>query len=493
MSVSYAVGANALAVSTGSANAAPTSVFSVAATPTIPATPAFPSGYPGPSQIEGTPSVADDFKNQQGAAPTQYFFAITRTGDTSQAQSVSWAVRGIAPSPADGADFLGGVLQTGTVTFQPGDTELLLSVFSTPDFTPEGNDTFNIVLSNPTDGGGLAADPTSGAMTIRNDDVPTSIGTSGDDTIDLHTQTAPVFVDASQGGNDTVTGGSGNDVFYFGGAFTAADTVNGGNGRDVLVLDGDYSTALKFGTANLNSVEDVFLSAGHSYNLVLNKATVAAGGNLNIDASAVSYNNTVTIDARAVAGGISFLGGFCANVALGGNGDNLLIGGAFDDVLTGGKGNDTIIGGGAADILTGGKGNNVFVYNSASDSPLLVTAIGGTIFPLGGDQLVGFQTKADKIDLTAFKFGTSTETVVTQSKVGFTQSVVAGNHFFVNGTAQAGVVVEYAAKGPSVGARIYVDANHDGSLNAGDMMINATQVGYGKITGSNFIFGAAAP
>ena len=485
MSVSYALGASALAVGTGSADAAPTSVFSVAATPAI------PSGYPGPSQVEGTPSVATDFANRQGAAPTQYFFSITRTGDASQAQSVSWAVQGVSASPADGADFIGGVLQTGTATFQPGDTQLFFSVFSTPDFTPEGNDTFNIVLSNPTNGAGLAADPTSGPMTIVKDDVPTDIGTSGNDTIDLHTHTTPVFVDASQGGNDTVTGGTGNDVFYFGGAFTAADTINGGGGRDVLVLDGDYSTALKFGTTSLNNVQDIFLSAGHSYNLVLNKATVAAGGNLNIDASAVSYTNTVTIDARTTTGGISFLGGFCANVVSGGNGNNLLIGGVFDDTLTGGKGNDTIIGGGGADILTGGKGNNVFVYNSASDSPLLVLETGSTIFPLAGDQLVGFQTKADKIDLSAFKFGTNPETVVTQSKVGFTQSVVAGNQFFVSGATQAGVVVEYAAKGSSVGARIYVDVNHDGSLDSGDMLINATKVGYAKITSSNFIFTAA--
>jgi len=486
MSLSYALGASALAVGTGSAGAAPTSVFSAAATPE------FPTIYPGPSQIEGTPSVAADFANRQGAAPTQYFFSITRTGDTTQAQSVSWAVQGTGSSPANGADFAGGVLQTGTATFKPGDTQLFFSVFSTPDFTPEGDDTFNIVLSNPTNGAGLAADPTSDPMTIVNDDVPTNSGTSGNDVIDLHTHTTPVFVDASQGGDDTVTGGTGNDVFYFGGAFTAADTVIGGGGRDVLVLDGDYSKALKFGATTISNVQDIFLSAGHSYNLVLNKATVAAGGNLNIDASAVSYNNTVTIDARTTAGGISFLGGFCANVVNGGNGSNLLIGGAFDDVLTGGNGNDTIQGGGGADILTGGKGNNVFVYDNVSDSPLLLTSTGGTIFPLGGDQLVAFQTKADKIDLSAFKFGTHPESVVTQSKVGFTQSVVAGNQFFGSGATQAGVVVEYAAKGPSVGARIYVDVNHNGSLDSGDMMINATQVGYGKITGANFIFSTPA-
>jgi len=120
-----------------------------------------------------------------------------------------------------------------------------------------------------------------------------------------------------------------------------------------------------------------------------------------------------------------------------------------------------------------------------------VLETGSTIFPLAGDQLVGFQTKADKIDLSAFKFGTNPETVVTQSKVGFTQSVVAGNQFFVSGATQAGVVVEYAAKGSSVGARIYVDVNHDGSLDSGDMLINATKVGYAKITSSNFVFTAA--
>ena len=39
------------------------------------------------------------------------------------------------------------------------------------------------------------------------------------------------FFDLSQGGDDNVSGLAGNDIFYFGGALTAADTVDGGAGH----------------------------------------------------------------------------------------------------------------------------------------------------------------------------------------------------------------------------------------------------------------------
>ncbi|HEX8480279.1 MAG TPA: Ig-like domain-containing protein, partial [Allosphingosinicella sp.] len=54
---------------------------------------------------------------------------------------------------------------------------------------------------------------------------------------------ADVF-NASQGGDDTLSGDAGDDIFYFGGALTADDNVDGGSGADTLVLQGDYSGGL---------------------------------------------------------------------------------------------------------------------------------------------------------------------------------------------------------------------------------------------------------
>ncbi len=48
--------------------------------------------------------------------------------------------------------------------------------------------------------------------------------------------TLPGLYHLEQGGNDIVTGGSGNDGFYFGNAFTGADHVNGGAGTNLAGL-----------------------------------------------------------------------------------------------------------------------------------------------------------------------------------------------------------------------------------------------------------------
>ena len=144
----------------------------------------------------------------------------------------------------------------------------------------------------------------------------TFTGTSGADSFD-GTSTADVF-NLQQGGSDTAKGEGGNDTFNMGAALDAADHINGGSGTDTVSLDGDYSAGLTFTSTTVVNVEVIKLAAGHSYNLKVNDATVAAGQTLTVDGSALGPSDQLTFNAQPDRDA-SFV----------------MIGGAGDDVLTG--------------------------------------------------------------------------------------------------------------------------------------------------------------
>jgi Ca2+-binding RTX toxin-like protein len=145
-----------------------------------------------------------------------------------------------------------------------------------------------------------------------------------------------------QGGDDTLNGLAGTDRFQMGAAFTAADHIDGGAHQDTLLLDGDYSAGVTFTATTVTNVEILTAASGHSYNLVLHDATVAAGQTLRITGASLSGAHQLTVDGSAEADG--------RLVLVGGSGADSLTGGGGKDTfdLTGG-GNDTAIGGAGAD------------------------------------------------------------------------------------------------------------------------------------------------
>src|SRR5262249_36064917 len=63
--------------------------------------------------------------------------------------------------------------------------------------------------------------------------------------LDDSAATSNQYVDLSGTTSATVTGGSGNDGFYFGAAFNASDIVDGAGGTNNQIgLDGDYSAGV---------------------------------------------------------------------------------------------------------------------------------------------------------------------------------------------------------------------------------------------------------
>jgi hypothetical protein len=144
---------------------------------------------------------------------------------------------------------------------------------------------------------------------------------------------ATLTVDASAlgTGDPLIFNGSsetdGNFVFKFGGGFTTSDTITGGAGNDTLELHGNYSGGFTFGAAQIASIETLKLDAGFGYNLTTNDANVGSGDTLTVDATALS--GTLTFHGAAETNGayeFDFAGNFTAS-----------------DSLTGGAGDDTLV------------------------------------------------------------------------------------------------------------------------------------------------------
>ncbi len=93
--------------------------------------------------LTGTPSG-----NEGDAGTTDFTFTVTRSGTTAGTSSVDFAVTG---GTADGADFVGGARPSGTVAFAAGETEKTITIQVAGDIDFEGDETFTVALSNPTD------------------------------------------------------------------------------------------------------------------------------------------------------------------------------------------------------------------------------------------------------------------------------------------------------------------------------------------------------
>ncbi|MFJ2485082.1 LapA family giant adhesin [Pseudomonas sp. NPDC087639] len=131
------------------------------------------------------------------------------------------------------------------------------------------------------------------------------------------------------------------------------DTVSGGDGNDILFGD----------LVSFNGI------AGEGYQAM--QAFVAK--ETGVDVSKVTTSNVhqyVTEHYQAFDvsgahdGNDTLLGGAGNDILFGSGGNDLLDGGKGNDILLGGTGNDTLIGGQGNDILIGGSGGDTFVWKS---------------------------------------------------------------------------------------------------------------------------------
>lgn len=179
-----------------------------------------------------------------------FTFTIIRTGNTSGAASVTWAVTGSggAAAAASGADFVGAALPGGTIDFVSGETSKVITINVNGDTNFEPDEGFTMTLQAPSVGAVLATTAATGW--IRNDDGAPFLGSSGNDTFAGTPFNDTIF---GQGGDDILSGMAGNDLIDGGGGLDFAVfsqtlaqstitrqsatslTVNGPDGNDRLV------------------------------------------------------------------------------------------------------------------------------------------------------------------------------------------------------------------------------------------------------------------
>ncbi len=219
----------------------------------------------------------------------------------------------------------------------------------------------------------------------------------------------------SLGNGNTLTGGSGSDVFRF---------LQPNPGDDNFVTITDFSTLADSIRVDLSGFLSPFITiedstGGLEINIVT-RLSILSGNN--------DPDGVTTIKLEGIsASSINYLniGMFIAGTPIGGNifwkedgtanddiisvdptvnnsallidameGNDLLVGSAGNDSLIGGDGNDTLIGGLGNDVLLGGNGDDVFVITQESNSIDVLEK-----FNFGNGNIVG-----DKIDLSSEDF-----------------------------------------------------------------------------------------
>ena len=228
-----------------------------------------------------------------------------------------------------------------------------------------------------------------GHATVANTSVIQVFGQGGNDTITLdeHNGALPAAHLFGGAGNDTITGGSGNDELFGG---SGNDTLLGKGGDDLL-FGGSGNDTLIGGTGN----DQMFGGSGNDL-MIWNPgegSDLMEGGD-GIDTAQVNGGNGAEVFTIAANGARVrfdrtnpapfFLDiGTTENLVLhaGGGDDTItagtglaslinltLDGGAGDDRITGGDGNDTLIGGDGNDLITGGRGNDTAQLGTGDDT-----------------------------------------------------------------------------------------------------------------------------
>jgi Ca2+-binding RTX toxin-like protein len=201
-------------------------------------------------------------------------------------------------------------------------------------------------------------------------------------------ETDASFVVYGSRGIDTLTGGFGNDIFFFAeNRFAPGDTVTGGpGGYDGIFFRGNYT--IDFNAPGyhglLTSIENMTLSSAtderyargggteFDYNIKLADSHLAAGVTLTVSGALLQANETMILDGSLET-----------------NGNVNIFGGKAADTLTGGGQADLLHGNLGADILTGGGGADVFRYDNIAESTNSIR-----------DQILDFTPGTDKIDLS---------------------------------------------------------------------------------------------
>ncbi len=379
---------------------------------------------------------------------TSYTFALTRSGDTSQAATLAYSVAGSGPTPA--ATSLFGA-PTGSVTFAAGSAtaSLSLAVYPTQFQTAEA---FTLTLAAPSGSGstnatatgtiqptddftaankatGLIASWASYVISLAGANAQTYTGTpltapAAGQQVQGVTAATGGLTYSTNGGNGgffTEPGGPGNTITTNGpqGSFIAsgngADTINSNAGNNWIATGAGATTInLNGGGSYIASegADNITATSGRDTVEVSGNATIHGGGaNLVVFSDAGSPTitaGTASVTVYGAFGGGSFAGGSAGNnVLVAGTNASTIMGGGNGDVLLGSGGTSTrLIAASGNETLTGqfSSGNNIYDANGAN--ALIVGGAGTNAFNLGyGNASIVGGTGANTFNIKAGSAG----------------------------------------------------------------------------------------
>jgi Ca2+-binding RTX toxin-like protein len=330
-----------------------------------------------------------------------------------------------------------------------------------------GDDGDTVTIENGVGSKGLTVNTGDGADTVTANDVSDNIVVNlGDGADSITTNDATATDINADGGNDTITLGKDSDA-----------NVDGGTGTDTLVLaNNDYSDD----DLVISDIEVLNITAGNDVEL---SAETFAGDNTfelvgtgDMTKSFLTITATDTNDTTIDASGISTEVGSSASIVINGNdGDDVLTHNAYNGTISGGAGNDTIdgkagddiiIGGAGADDMTGGAGADDFKFGSG-DNDVGLDAANNSM-----DIIRGFETNSDEIIISDFSGNWAAGgNEVDGSGMNDVGEVLELANDTLNGATNVqDVIIVQDAMG-SGDSYVYIDANNDGDIGAGDILI----------------------
>jgi len=244
---------------------------------------------------------------------TGYTFTITRTCGTGAA-TIDYTVAGTTVSGAQADDFAGGIWPEGTVSFAKGETSKVITIPVLGDTTVEGNESFTVTLSNPSQGkigtatatGTIQNDDTAGPSityitgVTTASDLSSYVGSSGQQNISADGQYVAFYSPAK----NLVSGKTGHleDIFVYDTVTKIMTNItNGGDGSSLtpsISADGQhvafysYAANLVSGQTDQNGgIMDVFV-----YDTVAKTMT-----NITDGGDSYSYAPSISADGQHVA------------------------------------------------------------------------------------------------------------------------------------------------------------------------------------------------
>lgn len=294
-------------------------------------------------------------KSEFDAGGTIFTFRVACTGDLSRPSAVDWAVSG---SAVNGADFVGGVLPSGHLTFDANSARLL-NIQVQGDTLFEPNETFTVTLRNPSSNAILGTASASSVI-VNDDPSPDAAALS----------VAPLVADRLEGQGGGAT------------AFTFAVT-RAGNTAIAASADWTVSGYSRVGSTPADAADfvggalpkgTVHFAAGETSKTVtvqvLADATTETDEGFQITLShptAGAVIDTATARGTIRADDFEIRGTSGPDQINGTQRDETIHGLAGDDELGGGSGKDTVYGEAGNDTVKGGDGNDTLYGNDGKD------------------------------------------------------------------------------------------------------------------------------